>query len=103
MKLFCYLLALLIVLLSLTPCCAEDDCCNEDRGCTQIPADHHEEESANSCSPFMVCGSCTGCVIIADNAELNSDPEITNNQNTPYIQFYLGNYNLKFWQPPKLS
>lgn len=105
MRFFCFILVVLTLLLSSSPCCVRDECCNEKgAACSENTADnHHSEESANSCSPFMVCGSCIGFVVFAVNPDLNSESEITNNQNTPYIQFYPGNYNLKFWQPPKIS
>jgi len=105
MRFFSFILIVLTLLLSSSPCCEGDECCDEtDAACSENAVDnHHSEESANSCSPFMVCGSCNGFVVIADNPDLNSESEVTNNQNIPYIQLYLVNYNLKFWQPPKIS
>jgi len=105
MRFFSFILIVLTLFLSSSPCCEGDECCDERRTeCSGNTADNpHSEESANTCSPFMVCGSCYGFVVIAVVPELNSETGITNQQNTPYIQFYLGNYNLKFWQPPKIS
>lgn len=105
MKFLCFILIALTVLLSSSPCCAGDECCNETgKECSgNSKENHHSEEPSNSCSPFMVCGSCTGFVVIADIPDLNSEPVIADDQNIPYIQLYFDNYYLKFWQPPKLS
>ena len=104
MKFLCFILIALTLLLSSSPCCAGDECCNETgKGSGNSTENHHSEEPSNSCSPFMVCGSCTGFVVIAGIPDLNSEPVIADDQNIPYFQLYLDNYCLKFWQPPKIS
>jgi len=105
MRFFSFILIVLSLLLSSSPCCAGDECCNEtDAACSENAADNHPSgEPGNSCSPFMVCGSCTGFVVIADNSELNPKPSITGYLKTIYIQKYLDYYLPKFWQPPKIS
>jgi hypothetical protein len=104
MRFFSFILIVLSLLLS-SPCCAGDDCCNEtEAACSDNPADsHHSEEPANSCSPFMDCGSCTGFVVIANNPELNPEPAITEDMKIICIQKYLDYYFPKFWQPPKIN
>ena len=93
------------MLLSSSPCCAGDDCCNETSvACSENAADNHPSEGpANSCSPFMVCGSCTGFVVISVNPELKPETVITYDLKRAYIQEYLDYYYPRFWQPPKLS
>ena len=89
------------MLLSSSPCCAGDECCNE---CSENSATKpHPEKPSNTCSPFMVCGSCTGFVIVAVNHDLNSETVITLDLKGSYIHVYLDYYYSKFWQPPKLS
>lgn len=104
MNFFCYLLICLTLSLSAAPCCAGDICCNDaDKECSGNFADNHKsEESTNTCSPFMVCGSCSGFEVISVNLSLDTEPEIVNTPNTLYILSYLSNYNLEFWQPPKI-
>ncbi len=105
MRFFCFILVVLTLLLSSSPCCAGDECCNEtDAACSENAANNHpSEEPANSCSPFMVCGSCCGFVVIAVNPDLNSEPVMTDDLKITYIQEYFDYYYLKFWQPPKIS
>lgn len=102
MGFFCCLLIVITVLLSAISCCAGDECCKETNSACSAEK-QHSEEAANTCSPFMVCGSCTGFVVIPAYPDLNPVPVITGNYSIPYIQSYSGNYNLKFWQPPKIS
>jgi len=102
MRFFSFILIVLSLLLSSSPCCAGDECCNETgKESSGNSADkHHSEEPANSCSPFMVCGSCSVFVVIASNPDLNSEPVMTDDLKITYIQEYLDYYYLKFWQPP---
>ncbi|MDP3914486.1 MAG: hypothetical protein Q8R96_12210 [Bacteroidota bacterium] len=105
MRFFCFTLVVLTLLLSSSPCCAGDECCNEtSAACSENTEDkHHSESPTNSCSPFMVCGSCTGFMVIAVNPDLNSEAVMTEDMKITYIQEYLDYYYLKFWQPPKIS
>lgn len=93
------------MLLSSLPCCAGEKCCNETgKECSADSTEnHHSEESSNSCSPFMVCGSCTGFVVIAVQPDVNNETGTTADLKTSYIQKYFDYYYLKFWQPPKIS
>ena len=105
MRFYCFILVVHTLLLSSSPCYAGNECCNEmSAACSKNTADHHHsEEPANSCSPFMVCGSCTGFVVIAVNPGLKSETVMTADLKITYIQEYLDYYYLKFWQPPKIS
>jgi hypothetical protein len=105
MRFLCFTLIALTIILSSSPCCAGDECCNEiGKECSEnAAAKHHSEEPSNNCSPFMVCGSCTGFVVIAVNPDLNSETVITDDLKISYIQEYLDYYYPKFWQPPKIS
>ena len=105
MRFSCFILVILTLLLSSSPCCAGDECCNETGAtCSENNANNHSSEGpANSCSPFMVCGSCTGFVVIAINSYLNPETLTTNDLKITYIQKYLDYYYPKFWQPPKIS
>jgi hypothetical protein len=91
-------------LLSSSPCCAGDECCNETGAvCSENAADNHpSQKPANSCSPFMVCDSCTGFVVIAIIPDLNPETTITDNLKITCIQEYLDYYYPRFWQPPKI-
>ena len=105
MRFFSFILILLILLLSSSPCCAGDECCNETgAACSENTDDNHpSEEPVKSCSPFMVCGSCSGFVVIASNPDINPEPILTEDLKIPFSQKYLDCYCLKFWQPPKIS
>lgn len=56
MKVSPLILSFIVLVLSVSPCCTEGDCIDEQK--TTQDASHQDE--CNSCSPFLSCGSCTG-------------------------------------------
>ncbi len=59
MKVLLGCLALLALLLSVTPCCGFT-CEEEHTVCNNEQEDAKNQDDCDNCSPFYVCGSCTG-------------------------------------------
>lgn len=103
MKVICLILSLYIFSSSVY-CCSDADCDNEIK--TEQASDHDEHDdsgSCNTCSPFLVCGSCTG--FIFSNIFLVLQPFVVNIEKltTPLIPEISQNYFAEIWQPPKVS
>jgi hypothetical protein len=107
MKLFGYILAFYLILLSVVPCCTFDDFPEDKMDIsaeTEQSANHETgDEDCGSCSPFFSCGGCATATVdfqqaILDLASLQDSPVYTS-----YIEISLPKVDYDFWQPPKLS
>ncbi|MES2389395.1 MAG: DUF6660 family protein [Bacteroidota bacterium] len=109
MKFLCLILSLLVVLLSVRPCCAEDNCMEDTieraEQCSKSPNEGEHEKQCRDCSPFFSCGSCTGFIpaqpfTLTLQLQIEEVPFIIY---TSYQQPDLKDVTLAIWQPPKLS
>jgi hypothetical protein len=63
MKLPALILALITLILSVSPCCGDDDHCAGNSSIDECEHSDKEREPCDEqglCSPFYSCGSCTG-------------------------------------------
>jgi hypothetical protein len=105
MKWFVYLFSFFILLLSVIPCNAEDDCCKDEINNTTVPnkqgeADH---KPVCPCSPFFACSTCLGVVVPSIYTIV---PEITvpvTNLQYFYSDQPLCDYPPSIWQPPQCA
>lgn len=118
MRILSCLLLLIVVGLSMIPCCAPiaksnlsqiaklaTQCC-EDKKChnTEVPSESNENESnCTTCSPFFSCGSCSG---FTSPTEILTLTHLKIEMNNVYTIFKLeidsDFFEIK-WQPPKIS
>lgn len=108
MRFICFLLAMLVLTLSVQPVCAtvnESTCCNEAVSCSSDTEDlqHHNEDNCKGCNPFQACGCCAFAVMIPTSITLQS----------PTLLVHSGVYSgfaseglpvaacADFWQPPR--
>jgi hypothetical protein len=101
MKLFSYILAFYLLLLSAIPCCSFDDCPDD---ITEQTAKHEKsDEDCGNCSPFF---SCEGCATATDNSSIapfTLSPLSTPKMYTEFIHPFVAAVHYDFWQPPKLG
>jgi hypothetical protein len=96
-KLFISIFAIYILLLSAIPCCAFDNCNN-----TEQSTSNHNDDCKN-CSPFAVCGNCTGFTNIAMPIQVSSLHFLTGNDYPLFILAQIPQHTFSFWQPPKIG
>jgi Na+/H+ antiporter NhaD/arsenite permease-like protein len=104
-KLLCLILSFYVVLLSLRPCCADNDCQ------AKIAAKKHvnsksspKEKECQGCSPFFACGTCVGFVITKPfMLDLKLVAETPVKIYADYQQPYVHQVSLSIWQPPQLG
>ena len=114
-----FFLSLLVLSLSLVPCCAfgevklakpgtekkMDDCC---KSCHEEPASQDpcedNENACDLCSPFFTCGSCIGFTSMSQNLLIKHSYH-GNSKNFAFIfdEDISSQYFNKQWQPPKIG
>ncbi|MBL7733086.1 MAG: hypothetical protein JNM88_18085 [Chitinophagaceae bacterium] len=101
MKIISCILALYILVLSVTPCCIFDNCAEDE---IDMSTSHPgEEEDCGNCSPFFSCEGCAAAVT-------TFTPPVfcfTNPEQSPVYIFHpappLMETEDDFWQPPRLG
>jgi hypothetical protein len=104
MKLLCLLLATFVLFMATRPCCADDDCKEEQTTQVQNKASGSAEKGCTDCSPFFTCGACTGFIVtkpVFYQTELFA--EQTTIMPTLYPQQAVIKMALAIWQPPCLG
>lgn len=105
MKILYFILALNVLVLSTGPCCADDNCTDNDHSTKTEQTDNGNQENncKGDCSPFLTCGSCIGFNCPTISASL-PHPLI---KMTTQVSIYQSSFSSEFinsiWQPPKIS
>jgi len=102
-KLLAYLLSLYLLVLPAIPCCVTDDCTDELVTGKKVHQSNEENEESKACSPFALCGNCTGFTIADENLEVCPISLPLKIELNDYISFRFPRYISFFWQPPKLA
>ncbi|MDN3584114.1 hypothetical protein [Mucilaginibacter flavus] len=105
MKFLSFIAILFVLLLSVKPCCSDNDCLNQRTSNIAKTSTAPKEKDCQGCSPFFSCGACaTGFVVeqsfYHDLAQATVNPI---NHNNPYQQPHLEDVSLAIWLPPQLS
>mgnify|MGYP003116939829 FL=1 len=103
MKVLVVILGIFCLLISLYPCCIDDDC--EPISVEKI-AEHEndqENEECGLCSPFINCGTCTGFIPGGEEVVTVSEPQPIVFSNLFGLSFKSveAEYAERVWQPPK--
>jgi hypothetical protein len=104
MRFFAFIMAFLVLALSVMPCADEINAVNEDQAKTSIVQAGHSE-SANhqdDCSPFCQCSCCAGFVLNQSVTALAKIPLLSGNPQASFIPSPLFSIALPIWQPPQL-
>jgi hypothetical protein len=84
--------------LSVTPCCAFDDCRQDHTSATTEQADN------GVCSPFFSCTTCPGFTSTASSPVIVAGKPVYDNKPfSRYFNRFTACYFGKFWQPPKIA
>jgi hypothetical protein len=104
-KFFCYLSAIIVLLLTAKPCCADNDCGIKNTITKNTPAKSSpKEKDCQGCSPFFACGACTGFIVAkAVNHSPFLLPETHVKHVIAYHRPYPEDVALSIWQPPQIS
>ncbi|WP_367615749.1 DUF6660 family protein [Pontibacter vulgaris] len=100
MKVLTIILALLVVTLSVSPCCITDGCASDDAKTEQ--SENHKEDS-DICSPFYSCSTCIGFTFSDYSVEPATFFQHKTIHFADYRQSMFPPFYNSFWQPPRLS
>ena len=103
MKILAVFLGIFCFLISVYPCCIDDDCDSISEEQIADDKDDRETEERGMCSPFIGCGSCIG-FISSSVKPLNTSQLLSIvSPNNFGLQFKSveAEYIDKLWQPPK--
>lgn len=105
MKFLSVILALFVFVQSLSPCCSDDNCMDNNQTVkTEQTSNHeHDGDCEKNCSPFFVCGTCAGFIFPTVSFTLTSSVILFTKQISIYNQSTLSNFFHSIWQPPKIS
>jgi hypothetical protein len=103
-KFFAFILAILVLALSMTPCADTGLIAKESKTKTEISkaTDHQSHNGTDNCSPFCQCSCCAGfslphSIALVSVAMLLPEPVRTAHLPTNVIEI-----SLPIWQPPQL-
>jgi hypothetical protein len=100
-KQIAYILSFYLILLSVVPCCAFDDCPDDK---TEQSAEHNKgDEDCGTCSPFFSCQGCATTAISTQHLSLDIPKIESAAVYATYLLPSLPSAAIEFWQPPKLG
>ncbi|MHA6250276.1 hypothetical protein ACXYMU_20240 [Pontibacter sp. CAU 1760] len=94
------MLAVLVAVLSVMPCCADAGCDVAEVATEQ--RDSHEDGAA-ACSPFYSCAACVGFTIANPQIGLASFLIKPVSQVPAYTLYLIPHPLYAIWQPPKIA
>ncbi|MCO5247510.1 MAG: hypothetical protein M9887_00960 [Chitinophagales bacterium] len=103
MRAFCILMSIYLLALSCMPCNDVDVLYTDAQVCLTDQANHDHHEHTDACSPFCACACCHVNSIEPPHTDFVVQiPEITDKNVHTYYQFFIQDYDLNIWQPPKI-
>lgn len=96
-----FILAFIVAIASLTPCCTE-----EGQGEEVAMAGQHqgpEEEDGCSCSPFFACATCPGFISTAQSINIPAPAEYLPAWFVKDLPYFSSLYTSAPWQPPRTA
>ncbi|WP_420828668.1 DUF6660 family protein [Maribacter polysaccharolyticus] len=107
MKWVSFILAVYTLVLTLRPCCGDDNCTDSDNCQTELVDNHDKDNHQNnghkgSCSPFFTCGNCVGFTLTTVHFSLPPQTDITPDLVTMYHCNFLSGFEMPIWQPPQI-
>lgn len=105
MKILYFILSLYVLVLSISPCCEDNNCIDNDHLLKTEQSDNsqHDNDCKGNCSPFYTCNTCVGFIITKTNDNLTIIATFVVKNIILYNQQFVENYFAKIWQPPKIS
>lgn len=107
MKIIALFLSVIVLILTLVPCCALEGNDGHEHQTVQKEIDHQctekDDNCCKDCSPFYVCGTCIGFTFTGFSAFVFIVPFKPILHNTVYLPVELPLVSTPIWQPPKLG
>lgn len=104
MKIIAFIMAFLVLALSLMPCADTDNAGNDSNAKTLVSKSNQQRDNPqqDDCSPFCQCSCCAGFCINHSNAPIViADPGESKTQ-IAFLPAGILDIALPVWQPPQL-
>ena len=104
MKFFAFIMAFIVLALSVMPCADQDNSPNDSEQKTLITKTAHtnSDQQAGDCSPFCQCSCCAGFALNHLQTVISQLPEFSDRPEASPISSDLFSIALPIWQPPQL-
>ncbi len=104
MKVLAAFLGIFCLLVSVYPCCIDNDCDADSVENIAENEENQQDDDCGLCSPFISCGSCTGFIPGTDATVTTFNIQITPFSNLFGITFKSveAEFSDRPWQPPQL-
>jgi hypothetical protein len=106
-KFVLFFLCFIVLALTVMPCCACEDEVSDPKETSKSLSqgeNTEKDDCCKDCSPFYVCGSCTGFVLLSQIPAISpcyAVKEVA--KNGFYLAEKLPEIDLSIWQPPQLG
>ena len=101
MKLFAFIMALLVLTLSCMPC-ADEALPGEKANTALSKACSNSDDHTDDCSPFCTCNCCAGFTINVSFLQITGSISTVVAKNKIHLPERISNVSLPIWQPPQL-
>jgi len=104
MKFLAFIMAILVLALSVMPCADGAIAINKNEIKTEISkaAHPHDDPNHDICSPFCHCACCSAVTVIPFISIINIQPAISGKTKTAFLPSGVIDITLPIWQPPQL-
>jgi hypothetical protein len=104
MKIIAFIMALLVLALSVIPCADNGIAVNDSKAKTEIAKSTTEKGGTHQddCSPFCTCNCCAGFPINHFVASIQVILPYSEPTKTAYLPCEITEISLPIWQPPRL-
>ncbi|RYZ56537.1 MAG: hypothetical protein EOP49_00110 [Sphingobacteriales bacterium] len=104
MRILTFLMAFLVLSLSMMPCADIELSGKCDASYAQVKAtERHQDEPADNCSPFCQCSCCAGFFVNNAPAIVSAHPVLPTVAVFPHPGSLVLDRSLPVWQPPQLG
>jgi len=104
-RIFAYILVIIVLVLNLVPCADTHDHAGAPVAASLSSADHtkgHEIPVQDACTPFCHCSCCASSVVLKLIVGLNPPFSIPQTSTAAHFDGRSIDVSLSVWQPPKL-
>lgn len=103
MKYLSFILALMVVVLSTTPCFAEDKCLEQTFETSNNQHQNDNDCNKSCCSPFFSCNTCAGFAINSFYFSISHTVKQPEKKLGLITTSVVSDFRSSIWQPPKIN
>lgn len=102
MKFFAFVMAFLVLVLSIIPCADKDNGVNAVKTEITKTSNSQQDQQEDHCSPFCQCACCTGFSLNHFIASIIIIESYQSKTQTAFLPADILDITLPIWQPPQL-